>query len=158
MIWEQTKQQLNEQQRLTGSASRRLPEETKYNAQRVENLKKSFIQILKHSSNIRGLQPEESVTIRITETAVKSSSKASIKAIINNDQYLVQTETGIKLVSGKESLADFIKFLPQNAIVIRAKKSDIDSFAKDELDFDKFREKVQIFSYPVLNGNSETIK
>jgi hypothetical protein len=32
-------------------------------------------------------------------------------------------------------------------LTIRAKKSDVDDFAKGELDFEQFREKVQIFTY-----------
>jgi hypothetical protein len=32
-------------------------------------------------------------------------------------------------------------------LTIRAKKSDIDTFAKGELDYEQFRPKVQIFTY-----------
>lgn len=34
-----------------------------------------------------------------------------------------------------------------SVLTIRATKSDVDAFAKGELDFDKFRQKVQIFTY-----------
>ncbi len=32
-------------------------------------------------------------------------------------------------------------------LTIRAKKSDVDAFAKGELDFEQFQQKVQIFMY-----------
>jgi hypothetical protein len=41
------------------------------------------------------------------------------------------------------------------SLLIRAKKSYIDAFAKGDLDFEKFREKVQVFSYPILGSNSD---
>jgi hypothetical protein len=36
---------------------------------------------------------------------------------------------------------------PATVLTIRAKKSDIDAFAKGELDYEQFRQKVQIFTY-----------
>jgi hypothetical protein len=36
---------------------------------------------------------------------------------------------------------------PATVLTIRAKKSDIDAFAKGELDFEQFQQKVQIFTY-----------
>jgi hypothetical protein len=38
-------------------------------------------------------------------------------------------------------------FPPAAVLTIRAKKSDVDDFAKDELDFDQFQEMVEIFTY-----------
>jgi hypothetical protein len=32
-------------------------------------------------------------------------------------------------------------------LTIRAKKSDVDAFAKGELDFEQFQQKVEIFTY-----------
>ncbi len=163
-VWQQTKQQIYEPQTVSaysyiGGAENL---DVKYDAQKVENLKKTFITALKHASNIRVLKPDESIIIRISEM---STLRTSIKAILNN-QYFIQTGNGGKWVQ-KEDLPDNIKNLPDdikllppplNAIVIRAKKSDIDAYGKGELDFDKFREKVQVFSYPLLSGNTDTIR
>jgi len=38
-------------------------------------------------------------------------------------------------------------YYSETVLTIRVKKSDVDAFAKDELDFDQFRQKVQIFLY-----------
>ncbi len=39
-------------------------------------------------------------------------------------------------------------------LVIRAKKSDIDEFAKGDLDFDKFRERTLMLTCPYLGGEA----
>jgi hypothetical protein len=39
-------------------------------------------------------------------------------------------------------------------LVIRAKKADIDSFAKGDLDLEQFRQRVQMISYPFLGGET----
>jgi len=38
-------------------------------------------------------------------------------------------------------------FSSSTVLTIRAKKSDVDGFAKGELDFEQFQEHVQIFMY-----------
>ena len=38
-------------------------------------------------------------------------------------------------------------YYSKTVLIIRVKKSDIDAFAKDKLDFEQFRQKVQIFTY-----------
>jgi hypothetical protein len=52
------------------------------------------------------------------------------------DEQLIVTARGPKLAMG-----------PAKVLSIRAKKSDIDAFAKGEADFDEFRKKVQILVY-----------
>ena len=37
--------------------------------------------------------------------------------------------------------------LPATVLTIRAKKSDVDTFAKDEIDYQQFQQKVQILMY-----------
>ena len=166
-VWQQTKEQIYEPQVASAYSYRRTAEnlDVKYDAQKVENLKKILITALKHASNIEILKPDESVILRISEI---STSRSSIKAILG-DQYFIQTGNGGNWVQNggnwvlKEDLPDNIKNLPDemkllppppNAIVIRAKKSDIDAYAKGELDFDKFRDKTQVFSYPIVGDNS----
>ena len=151
-VWEQTKQQLLESSQPTSTENiSRIRESTEiapYYPEEVEKLKTSFIQTLKYASNIRALQPEESVILRISE---RSPYRSSISAILG-DQYFIQG----KWVK-KEEMSDSTKLLP-TFIVIRAKKSDIDAFTKGKLEFTQFREKVQVLSYPVLNKNFETNK
>lgn len=154
-VWNTTRQQIYEPQASARKSAvwnyreGRETTEVTYNPQQVENLKTSLIQALKHASNIRALQPDESVILRISEM---NTLRSSIIAILGDQYYIAG-----KWVK-KEDLPDSFKLSPLTAIVIRVKKSHIDAFAKDELDFDAFREKVQVFSYPLLSGNPGAIR
>ena len=157
-VWEQTKQQIYQPRVRTTTSSRRVAErpEVEYDAQRVENLKTTLIQSLKHAANIRALKQDESVIIRIAG----SGRSSSIISVENQETQIIvrMNENGRNpaIIAVKpEDYQDFIKsFSTPEVLVIRAKKSDIDAFAKGELDFDQFREKVQILSYPLLGGSA----
>ncbi len=158
-VWEQTRQQIYQPQvRATTSTRRRVAErsEVKYDAQQVENLKTTLMQSLKHAANIRALKQDESVIIRIAG----SGRSSSIISVENQETQIIvrMNENGRNpaIIAVKpEDYRDFIKsFSTPEVLVIRAKKSDIDVFAKGDLDFDQFQEKVQIHSYPLLGGNA----
>ena len=73
----------------------------------------------------------------------------------NNRQVVIQEkgangQTSMKILNGNS--LDDIGLSTPTVLVIRAKKSEIDAFAKGELDFDKFRANVQMFSYPYLGS------
>lgn len=149
-IWQDTRRQLYEPERV---ARRKTDESTvKYDAEKVENLKTTFIKALKHAANIRNLKPEESVIVTITGG---SESAGNITSTI--------TTTGQVMIHDKEKRTMEIVNMPQSSelvlsapvvLVIRAKKSDIDSFAKGDLDLEQFRQRVQMISYPVLTGET----
>jgi hypothetical protein len=151
MTWEQTRQQIYQPQQVasTTSVNTRGPD-AKYDAQRIENLKTTLIKVLKHAVNIRALKPDESVILRIAGTG---QSINIINVAKNGDSSIINYEyNGIRrfvIISG--DLEDYIKSLSSpTVILIRAKKSDIDAFAKGEQDMEQFRQRVQIISYPLL--------
>lgn len=154
-IWQETRQQMYEPQetsrRRRGRAER---EEVKYDAEKVENLKKTLIQALKHAANIRILKPDESVVLSITG----SGASSNVVGIMTDrtDQIMVVEEAGGKQISRvyEGGLPEDIKFSSPTVLVIRAKKSDIASFAKGGLNYDNFRQRVVILSYPLL-GESD---
>ncbi len=137
-VWEQTRQQMYEPQETRRRRRRAERQEVKYDPQKVENLKTTLIQALKHAANIRVLKPEESVILSVTgggtsgPTKVITTGRSRASAVIEST------------VSGD---------LSPTVLVIRAKRADIDTFAKGEVDLEKFREKVQILSYPLLGVN-----
>ena len=108
-IWDQTKQEIYMPEDVSRSRRRsgRSEEIPSYDAEKVDDLKRTLTRTLKHAANIRGLKPDEWVNVTVISSA---------------------------------------------ALTIRAKKSDIDAFSEGELDFDKFRQKVVIFTYPYLPG------
>ncbi len=155
-VWQQTKEQIYEPQVASAysyiGAAENL--DVKYDAQKVENLKKTLITALKHASNIRALKPDESVIIRITGVGQTINAALPISggtAIAYSGR--TSRSSGIATRTIPQSNANRTQF--PESLLIRAKKSDIDAYAEDKLNFDKFREKVQVFSYPILDGNSD---
>jgi hypothetical protein len=156
-VWQQTREQMYEPQetsrRRRGRTER---EEVKYEPEKVENLKTTLIKALKHATNIRILKPDESVVISITGSGSSSNKIVNMIDLPGTDQTLVIQEKGgkkaTKIYTG--GLPEDIEFSSPTVFVIRAKKSDIDSFAKGDLNLNNFRDKVQILSYPLLGGNT----
>jgi hypothetical protein len=141
-VWEQTKKNIFEPQ----EERRRRPErdEEKYDAEKVENLKTNVIKALKHAANIRNLKSDESVIVTVTGSG--DSSVITNIAIPGTGQAIVQ-QKGVSSVNVvTPTLPIGSEFSSSTVLIIRAKKSDIDSFAKGDLDLDKFRQRVQIFT------------
>ena len=138
-VWEDTRRQLYEPELL---AKRKKDDSAvEYGAEKVENLKTTLIKALKHASNIRNLKPEESAILTITG---------------GGNGAMVTTHSAI-VVSGRErvvheSPSSAVGSAACQALVIRAKKADIDSFAKGALDLEQFRQRVQMINYPLLEG------
>lgn len=127
------------------------PEE-KYDAEKVEDLKETLIKTLKHAANIRNLKPDESVILTVIGKAGQSAG-VTIKAINRRGEYLIlDKDKRTTSIVKAPSLSD-IGFSSPAVLTIRAKKSDIDAFAKGRLSFDQFRQKILLLSYSYLGGN-----
>jgi len=139
-LWTQMRQEIyapEEADRRSRTDDR--PEE-KYDAEKVEDLKATYIIALKHAANIRGLRPDESVILTVTGK-VSQSGPLVTRVYSNSDGKYVVTEP--RAATGS--------FAP-TVLTIRAKKADIDAFAKGKLSFDQFSQKTQLISYPYLGG------
>ena len=99
-----------------------------YNAARVEDLKKDLSEALKNATHIRGLKDNDYVTI-VVQGAGSGSSQARI--VGPKDDVFAFAYAGSN--SGGRS-----------TMTLRAKKSDIDAFAKGRTELDDFRKKVSI--------------
>ena len=141
-VWEQMRREIYEPQE--DRRRRTEGEEEKYDAEKVENLKTNLIKALKHAANVRSLKPDESVILTITGSG-DSSIFATI-AIAGDSRVIVQDKktAGMRIVT--PTLPSHLESPSPSVLIIRAKKSDIDAFAKGDLDLDKFRERVLIFT------------
>jgi hypothetical protein len=148
-VWTDTKREIYS----PGDISRRVKGQPQkdYDAEKVQDLQKTIIKTLKHAANIRGLKTDEWVTVvarssapavLITGTIVTRSTSETSPAASNP---LASLKTGV----GTSSATLPVVEQPGQAtfLTIRAKKSDIDSFAKDQLDYDKFSQRVQTVKY-----------
>jgi hypothetical protein len=142
-VWKQTRQEMFEPENINRRRSEK-PEE-KYDPEKIENLKTTLIKTLKHATNIRTLKPDESVILSVTGSGEYASDVMMLKSrrtvMVNGHKRIID-----------DPLIGSTGFPSCTVIVIRVKKSEIDAFAKGELDFDKFRASVQVFSYPYLGS------
>jgi len=156
-VWQEAKQKIFEPDKgeRRRSASRTRPEE-KYDAEKVEELKRKLIRALKHAANIRNLKPDEQVILSVTGRGESGKVTTEVKVIPESGQILVVSQSGdreeARLYSGSKKaeadlLASQMGLSSPTVMTIRAKKADVDAFSKGELDFDKFRQKVQIFTH-----------
>ena len=135
-----------------------------YDAEKVEELKSRLIKALKHAANMKNLEPDEMIILTVI------GKGPSYPVDVYGGYYSGRSEyaSGFALEatrsynrSGRSSRNAGIDSTTRGGtggasstvLTIRAKKSDIDAFAKGDLDYDKFREKVQILTYPSLGQN-----
>lgn len=151
-VWDQTKREIYSQQEyeykksLQSFSIKSMSEPTQYDAEKVEELKQTLTKSLKHATNIRNLKPEEWViltvrgpgsAVRIGEIRQKQiDDKGWEVNIADGKSFYVSTSTAGKAGSSASTV-----------LTICVKKSDIDAFAKSELDYDQFRQKTQIVVY-----------
>ncbi len=107
---------------------------------------------MKHAANIRNLKPDESVILTVIGKAGQSAG-VTIKAINTRGEYLIlDKDKRTTSIVKAPSLSD-IGFSSPAVLTIRAKKADIDAFAKGQLSFDQFTQKTLLLSYSYLSGN-----
>jgi len=143
LIWQKTKQEIFPHR---GPNVSNLDEklEKKQYAEKVEEVKKELIKSLKHAANIRILQPDEWVLLMVTGEGRQSTE---VTLYENSSMMALSSYSTPGGIAYNEDSLGLMGYPLAMTITIRAKKADVDAFAKGELDFDKFREKVQIFSY-----------
>ena len=102
-----------------------------YDAEKIDDLQRTLIKALKHAANIRGLKANESVTIMVRGSDINAS--------------LADNES--PLAAPYRRMTGELTAVQPTFLTIRAKKSDIDSFAKNDLDYDQLRQRVQTVAY-----------
>jgi len=110
------------------------PEE--YDADKVEELKKSLITSLKNAVHIRKLKGDETVTIVVTGRGPVTEMKSNLRRTSGTRSPNVWTTT--RSTSGDSK---------GTKLIVRAKKSDIEAFQKDKTSLDDFRKKVTVMTY-----------
>jgi hypothetical protein len=78
-----------------------------------------------------------------------------MRSLPGTGQVIVQNKDRRSMSIVTPSLPAGLGFSSSTVLIIRAKKSDIDAFAKDDLDLDTFRQRVQIYTYAPLTEGSE---
>jgi hypothetical protein len=108
-----------------------------YDSHKVEKLTSSIVESLKNGTHIRNLKADEFVTVVVfgPESATKRST---IEKVEQEEGSKARRKMRAEEISGGRS---------ESTMTIRAKKSDIDDFAKGRLNADAFRKKAKILVY-----------
>jgi len=136
-VWAQMRRQMYEPQESRRSRTDDRPEE-KYDAEKVETLKTNLIKTLKHATNIRALKSDQLVILTIIGEGNRPDSNLTQKF------YSYGRSTGSRNVFQTVPEVEAEPVMP-TVLTICAKKSDIDAFAKGELDYEQFRKRTEIF-------------
>jgi hypothetical protein len=167
-VWQQARQKVFSPNK---NVPKNLPESrTETVQERVERLKSDLIKAMKHASNIRQLKPDEWVVLNVTGFDQLSSSGISGGRMGMSGRGGVYGEGGYGGYSGGGSpLGGYaggygggmaggiagggvggysdIGFSSSTVLTLRAKKSDVDAFARDKINIEHFQQKVQVFTY-----------
>ncbi len=148
-----------------GLTSARMPQ-LEFNPEKVENLKKDLLAVLKNASNIRHLKHDENVVVVVSSPEGGGAFEQRLQAIVRPQPPVGdrpgedpardpsgKSEPRTKTVRGGASGG--AGFRPgasggaprSSTMTIRVKKSDIDSFAAGKMDFDDFRKKASVIAY-----------
>lgn len=104
-----------------------------YDAEKVEELKKGLVEALKNASHIRHLKSDDQIVLAVQ--GPESHSGGTPKRVLHGS-------FGDYRPSSPES-----KGSRNSTLTLRAKKSEVDDFAKGKLNFDDFQKKVSITLY-----------
>ena len=138
--WERAKRELSSRNTLELDLERAWthaigPAGEEYDAQKVEDLTVSVLESLKNATHIRNLKSDEFVTVAMLG-AEGPPQRISVE---NEDE------------DGKSKRKTRIETMGvprgESTMTIRAKKSDIDEFAKGKLNLDAFRKKAKMLVY-----------
>ena len=143
-VWQETIREIYAPEEVRRRQTDR-PEE-KYNPERVESLKIILTRALRHAANIRALKPDEIVIL----TVISEISQPTTSLVTR--VYSIGEGRGSRNYIATEPRTAGSGSFSHTVLTIRAKKSDIDAFAKGDLDFDQFRQRTQLLSGPYVGG------
>lgn len=126
-----------------------------FDPEKVEALKKALVGALKNGSNIRHLKKDDAISISVfghPSTTAKTAS-ASPAPEAKRSRVAVAAPGGSRPVEVvlQDRLQSIVSRVPSyrdgTVLTLRAKKSDVDAFAKGDLSTDTFTRKVSFNSY-----------
>ncbi len=141
-VWEQTKREV------LGTGKALAKERESYDAKKVADVERILLEALKHASNIRNLDPEESIAVVVlggNATGGMRIEAYSAAKGVRVERRRRDTRTYITYDSPPGALLTG----PRQATVltVHVRKSDVDAFAEGKLTLDEFRKRATITAY-----------
>lgn len=123
----------------------------KYDETKVNSLKDALLQALSNGSNIRGLKPDDSLTVCVLGAHSDTQFRFKMTKAPPTATPPAQAPDQVSIYERDSSSPR------QSMLTIRVKKSDVDAFAKGKLSLDEFRKRATIAVYAVSGeGNGGT--
>jgi len=114
-----------------------------YDEARVEGLKTSLLEALKHAGNIRHLAPQEYVTVVVQGGDATTSSSGGTRVRKEKEKDKEKENRGNNdAVTSRRTIQK-----GESVMTIRVKKSDIDAFAAGKIDSNVFQQKATVQTY-----------
>jgi hypothetical protein len=134
--WEEARQELYGQR--GGGPAMAAPSEP-YDEERVNRLRDGLLESLKNATNIRGLKPDDSITVCVFGGPSSGQSKP---------RNYVKRSNGLGGARGAVAVSGWVGSpMRQTIMTIRVKKSDADAFAKGAMKLESFRKRAQVVLY-----------
>jgi hypothetical protein len=112
-----------------------------YSEEKVTRLKESLFETLKNATNIRGLKPDDSVTVAVFggSSSTRAKNRGAKRAMVGKegDMMLWQEADGPRR---------------QTMLTVRVKKADIDAYAKGKLSPEDFQKRARLTAYNSGSG------
>jgi hypothetical protein len=179
-VWQQATQEIFQPSAFQNT--RRPDSGEKFDAEKVEELKSRLIKALKHAANMRNLKPDEWIILTVIGKGRSYGVGGYGGGMMGGygggmggygggmggygggmGGYGGGGAVSVGRSDSRTGSSRYIttRIVPGGAgvsshtvLTIRAKKSDVDAFAQDKMDYDNFREKVQIITYPYFGSKS----
>jgi len=169
-LWEETRREVRgiPAPKPEAKGAREAPAQ-EYDAKKVDKLKQTLLETLKHATNIRNLKPEESIAVAVLGYEKKSGELLTASTLAVRDigqviDFEIQIEDDP--VTGMGRLVTTPRFKPlqslpqageagRTVLTIHVKKADVDAFAKGELTLEQFGERAAILAYCGEGGSPE---
>jgi len=140
--WEDAKQELYGQ---PGGGYALAASGEPYDEERVNRLREGLLESLKNATNIRGLKPDDSITVCVfggpSWGQLKSMTYAKRGTGSGEARSAREARSAVAVSDGDGSP------MRQTIMTIRVKKSDADAFAKGAMTLEAFRKKASVVSY-----------
>jgi biopolymer transport protein ExbD len=127
-----------------------------YHPDKIEQLKTDLTKALRHASNIRNMAAEEWVIVSVTgadhdSPAARYSTYGNLPGGARTYGYYRDVASAARELAPDGPTINYRSF---SVLTLRAKKSDIDAFAKGELDYDGFSQRVHssVTDIPMAGG------
>ena len=147
-VWSQTAREMSGQPGDEPQDARNAPA---YDAQRVENLKKTLVKTLAHASNIRMRRPQDAITL-----VVGALDDVRVSAYGRSRSAGWGTARISPVRPGAIQQSAMIRHPATAILILRVTKADVDAFAKSQLTLAQFTERVQILFSPSISSEPAT--